>query len=88
MTGEELAEALRQIGWSAGELRRRLGITERVVRDWLNDRRFPFTSALGSRPGYDMHKARRENFEFYAISVRHWGRRMRDAMAGVLWWLT
>lgn len=39
MTGDEMSEVLRQIGWTAGELARRLSVREDTVRGWLNSRR-------------------------------------------------
>jgi len=39
MTGDEMSEVLRQIGWSASELARRLNVREDTVRHWLNGRR-------------------------------------------------
>jgi plasmid maintenance system antidote protein VapI len=39
MTGNELSEVLATIGWTAGELQRRLGIRGDTVRQWLSGRR-------------------------------------------------
>jgi DNA-binding transcriptional regulator YiaG len=39
MTGDELSELLREVGWPAAELARRLSIREDTVRGWLNGRR-------------------------------------------------
>jgi lambda repressor-like predicted transcriptional regulator len=39
MDGAEMSEALRKIGWSVGELSRRLGVRGDTVRNWLADRR-------------------------------------------------
>ena len=39
MNGQELSEALKQIGWNPTELARRLGIRVHSIFDWLNGRR-------------------------------------------------
>jgi hypothetical protein len=39
MTGDEMGEVLRQIGWPTAELARRLNVREDSVRSWLNGRR-------------------------------------------------
>jgi transcriptional regulator with XRE-family HTH domain len=39
VTGQELSDALRGLGWSAHELGRRLGVTESTIRNWLSGRR-------------------------------------------------
>jgi hypothetical protein len=39
MTGEEMSEVLRQIGWPLGELCRRLSVREDTARGWLSNRR-------------------------------------------------
>jgi hypothetical protein len=39
MTGDEMGETLRQIGWPTAELARRLSVREDTVRGWLKGRR-------------------------------------------------
>jgi hypothetical protein len=39
MDGAELSRTLVVIGWTAGELQRRLGVRSDTVRSWLADRR-------------------------------------------------
>jgi hypothetical protein len=46
MDAAEFSEVLRAIGWSAGELARRLSIRPGSVYDWLNARR-PIPDNLG-----------------------------------------
>jgi transcriptional regulator with XRE-family HTH domain len=39
MTGDEMAAVLKAIGWTAGELARRLGVRPDTVQSWLAGRR-------------------------------------------------
>ena len=39
MTGDEMSATLKAIGWTGGELARRLGVREDTVRGWLIGRR-------------------------------------------------
>jgi DNA-binding transcriptional regulator YiaG len=39
MSPAELSDILREIGWPAAELQRRLGVREETIRQWLNGRR-------------------------------------------------
>jgi transcriptional regulator with XRE-family HTH domain len=41
-----LATLLAHIGWTTGELARRLGVTDGTVRNWVTGRRSPSPSVL------------------------------------------